>query len=292
MGQQPGEAPIHRLFRILMRTGQRAYEDDVTTIASGVAFFVALAVFPGIAAIVGLYSLFAGPRLADVLQGALPSVLPDYAVRVISRQIRYMVTTGAADAEQLGAASIIGAATLVLSINRGTTALFRGLNTVYGQRKDRRGLLKFTLTSLAFTIGGIAFLFFAVAAVVLFPGLLRVLGLEAATVQILDLLRWPAILIVVGVALAVVYRFGPSRDTVNWRWIAYGSATASLLWVCASLIFSWAMSWLGTLDELYGSVGAMIGFMLWIWLSVTVVLVGAELDASGTEMERDRGFAR
>jgi membrane protein len=278
-------------LHIHKRTGQRAYDDGVTTIASGVAFFVVLAVFPGIAAIVGLYSLFAGPRLGDVLQGALPSVLPDYAVRVISRQIRYMVTNGAADAGQLGVASVFGAATLLLGINRGTVALFRGLNVVYG-RRDTRGLLKFVATSLAFTIGGIAFLFFAVAAVVLFPGLLRVVGLEAATEHILDLLRWPAILIVVGAALAVVYRFGPSRDTVDWRWIAFGSAAASLLWVCASLLFSWAMAWLGTLDELYGSVGAMVGFMLWIWLSVAVVLVGAELDASGMEMEKDRGFTR
>jgi membrane protein len=77
---------------------------------------------------------------------------------------------------------------------------------------------------------------------------------------------------------------------VDWRWI--GSAAASLLWVCASLLFSWAMSWLGTLDELYGSVGAMIGFLLWIWLSITVVLVGAELDASGMEMETDGDFTR
>lgn len=248
---------------------------------------MALAVFPGIAAIVGLYSLFAGPQLGDVLQGTLPSVLPDYAVRVISRQIRYMTTRGVADAEQLGVASITGAATLLASINRGTTALFRGLNTVYGQRRDTRGFVRFIMTSLAFTVVGIAFLFFAVAAVVLFPGLLRMLGLEATTEHILDLLRWPAILVVVGLALAVVYRFGPSRDHVDWRWIGFGSVAASLLWVCASLLFSEAMAWLGTLDDLYGSVGAMIGFMLWIWLSVTVVLVGAELDASGMEVEKD-----
>lgn len=286
MAHQPSEAPVRRLLRVLRRAGHRAYDDDITTIASGVAFFVVLAVFPGIAAIVGLYSLFAGPRLADVLQGALPSVLPDYAVRVISRQIRYMVTNGASDAEQLGIASVLGVATLLLGINRGTTALFRGLNVVYG-RKDTRGLLRFTLTALAFTAGGIVFLFFAIAAVVLFPGLLRAVGLEAATAHIVDVLRWPAILIMAAVALAVVYRFGPSRDHVDWRWIAFGSAAASLLWVCASLLFSVAMSWLGTLDELYGSVGAMIGFMLWIWLSIIVVLIGAELDACAAEAARD-----
>ena len=291
MGQQPGEAPIHRLIRILKRTGHRTNDDGVTTIASGVAFFVVLAVFLGISAIVGLYSLFAGPRLGDVLQGALPSVLPDHAVRVVSRQIRYMVTNGASDAEQLGIASVFGAATLLFGINRGTIALFRGLNVVYG-RKDARGFLKFITTSLAFTVGGIAFLFFAVAAAVLFPGLLRVGGLEATTIHVVDLLRWPAILVFVGLTLAVVYRFGPDRDAVDWRWIAFGSAAASILWVCASLLFSWAMSWLGTLDELYGAVDAMIGFMLWIWLSVTVVLIGAALDASGMEVARDDDCTR
>jgi membrane protein len=84
----------------------------------------------------------------------------------------------------------------------------------------------------------------------------------------------------------------PAASTVEWRWIAFGSAAASILRVCASLLFSWAISWLGTLDELYGSVGIMIGFMLWIWLSVTVVLIGAELDASGMEMEKDGDFTR
>ena len=273
---------ISNLFRILKRSGYRAYEDGVTTIASGVAFFVVLAAFPGIAAIVGLYGLFAGPELGTTLQEALPTVLPEYAVRVITRQIRYMSESAASDAEQLGLASLFGGATLLLGINRGTTALFRGLNAVYG-REETRGFLAFVATSLVFTAGAIAFLLFAIAAVVLFPGLLRALGLEAATAHIVGLLRWPSILVVVGAVLAVIYRFGPSRDPFEWSSIALGSAAASILWVGTSLLFSWAMSWLGTLDELYGSVGVMLGFMLWVWLSVTVVLLGAELDASASE---------
>lgn len=94
------------------------------------------------------------------------------------------------------------------------------------------------------------------------------------------------ILIVVGVALAIVYRFGPSRDRPEWRWIVLGSSAASLLWVCTSLLFTFVVMQLGRLDELYGSVGAMIGFMLWVWLSITVVLVGAELDAAAARSAR------
>ena len=104
--------------------------------------------------------------------------------------------------------------------------------------------------------------------------------MEAATAHIVDLLRWPVILVVVGLALAILYRFGPSRAHPEWRCIALGSSAASLLWVCGSLLFSFVVSQLGRLDELYGSVGVMIGFMLWVWLSVTVVLIGAELDAT------------
>jgi membrane protein len=191
-------------------------------------------------------------------------------------------SSGTSDAEQLGIASLFGGATLLLGVNRGTTALFHGLNAVYG-RKEERGLLAFAATSLVFAVGAIVFLYFAIAAVVLFPGLLNGIGLEAATAYIVDLLWWLVILLVVGLVLAVVYRFGPSRDGAESRCIALGSGAASLLWVCTSLLFSWVVSWLGALVELYGSVGVMMGFMTWIWLSVTVVLIGAELDASASE---------
>jgi membrane protein len=272
-----------------VRAARRSYEHDVPTTASGVAFFVVLAIFPGVAAVVALYSLFAGPSLGEVLLRALPSVLPEYAVQVIGRQIRYASAYGSAEAKRLGITSVLGFAILIVSTNKGTTALFRGLNAVYGQ-EERRGLLTFIATSLAFTLGAIVFLVFSIGAVLLLPGLLRGLGLEGATANIVDLLRWPVILLVVGVALALVYRFGASRTEPDWRWIALGSSAASLLWVCGSLLFSFAVTQLGRLDELYGSVGAMIGFMLWVWLSLTVVLIGAGIDATAAHCARDEAL--
>ena len=105
---------------------------------TGIAFFVVLAVFPGIAAVVALYGLFAGPRLGETLMGAMPSVLPDYAVQVIARQIRYLSGQGASEIKRLGITSALGLVVLLVSTNRGTTALFRGLNVVYGS-EERRG---------------------------------------------------------------------------------------------------------------------------------------------------------
>jgi membrane protein len=193
-----------------MRTGQRAYRDGVTTIASGIAFFVVLAAFPGIGAVVALYSLLASPTLAETLVSALPIVLPAYAVEVIARQVRHLSSHGAVEVRRLGITSAVGFAILLVSANRGTAALFRGLNVVYGCN-ETRGLLAFIAISLAFTIGVIVFLVFAIGAVILLPGILRALGLREATAHIFDLLRWPVILVVVAVALSIVYRFGPSR---------------------------------------------------------------------------------
>jgi membrane protein len=278
-----------RWLRILTQTARRAFDDGVTTIASGVAFFVVLAVFPGTAAIVALYSLFAGPSLGETLLGTLPSVLPDYAVQVITRQVRYTSAHGA-EAKRLGIASAVGFAALLLSTNRGTIALFRGLSVVYGEA-EQRGFLALLGASLVFTVGAIVFLVFSIGAVVLLPGVLRGLGWGLASAHIVDLLRWPVLLVVVGLALATLYRFGPSRTDPDWRCIALGSSVASLLWVCGSLLFSFVVSQLGRFDELYGSVGAMIGFMLWIWLSITVVLVGAELDSTAWRTAKEPDIA-
>jgi Virulence factor BrkB len=129
----------------------------------------------GLSGVVASYSLFAGPNLGEVLLRALRRVLPKYALQVISRQIRHASAYGTAEAKRLGITSVLGFATLIVSTNMGTTALFRGLNAVYGQ-EEQRGLLAFIATSLAFTVGAIVFLVFSIGAVVLLP---RLLGLEA-----------------------------------------------------------------------------------------------------------------
>ena len=98
----------------------------------------------------------------------------------------------------------------------------------------------------------------------------------------MKLARWPAMLLVIGLFLALLYRYGPSRARAKWRWVSWGSAVAALVWIAGSLLFSWYVANFGNYNETYGSLGAVIGFMTWIWLSATVVLVGAELDA---EME-------
>lgn len=149
--------------------------------------------------------------------------------------------------------------------------IMKALNIVYDE-DERRSFLRLTLHSLTFTIGAIGFILLAIAAIVIMPVLLRFVGLGGESEFLLRGARWPVLLVL---SLYVLYRYGPSRDEAKWRWITPG-------WLGGSLLFSWYVSSFGNYNETYGSLGAIIGFMTWIWLSSIAVLLGAEVNA---EME-------
>jgi membrane protein len=118
---------------------------------------------------------------------------------------------------------------------------------------------------------------------VVLPIALDYLGIASMTDQLVRWLRWPALLLVVMLGLALLYRYGPSRAEPCWRWITWGSAIAAILWLLASALFTWYAASFGSYNKTYGSLGAIIGFMVWIWISTIVILLGAEIDA---EVER------
>jgi membrane protein len=124
----------------------------------------------------------------------------------------------------------------------------------------------------------------AVGAVVVFPLILAALGWSSAdTPFLIGLLRWPAMFVLLILALAVLYRFGPSRERAQWRWISVGSVFTALTWMVVSLLFSWYLGNFANYNATYGALGAVIGLMMWTWFSTIVVLVGAELNS---EIER------
>jgi membrane protein len=176
----------------------------------------------------------------------------------------------------LGVSFVIGLVVALWSANGGIKALFDALNVVYGE-KEQRSFIRLNAITLAFTIGMIAFVLVALACIVALPVALNYL--PGFIGMILNILRWPVMLILVAVALAVIYRYGPSRDEPKWRWITWGSAFAALAWLGFSAIFSFYAANFGTFNKTYGSLGAVIGFMIWMWLSVAVILLGAKLNA-------------
>ena len=160
-------------------------------------------------------------------------------------------------------------------------AIVDALNVVYGEREKRSFIYRTALT-LSFTVAGIAFILLAMGAVVVLPIALNFVGLGDTAETLISLARWPVMLAVVALFLACLYRFGPDRDKPRWRWVSWGSAVAAVGWAAVSAGFSYYVTHFGNYNETYGSLGAVVGFMTWIWISSTVVLVGAELDA---EME-------
>ena len=173
---------------------------------------------------------------------------------------------------------MIGLATALWSANAGVKAMFDALNIVY-EAAEKRSFVALNLRSLAFTIGTIAFLLIALTAIIGIPLALSYIGFGPILDWVVWLGRWPALLGAVILMLALLYRYGPCRDTGPWRWITPGSAIAAFLWLLASAGFSWYAANFGSYNETYGTLGAAIGLMTWLWISINIVLVGGEINS-------------
>jgi membrane protein len=274
----PSEIPARGWKDILVRVYREISDDRVMAIAAGVTFYVLLAIFPAVAALVSIYGFFADPQTIAEHLNEVSAFLPGGAVEIIGEQINRVVAQGEAT---LGATFLIGIAVSLWSANAGIKALIDALNVVYDET-EKRSFIKLNALSLAFTTGIIGFMLVALGAMVVLPVILDYVGLGSVGETIIKLLRWPILLLGVGLGIACIYRYGPSRDKAKWRWITWGSALASIMWLAASILFSWYAANFGSYNKTYGSLGAAIGFMMWIWLSTIVILLGAELDA---EME-------
>jgi membrane protein len=270
--RSPAEIPLKGWRDILWRTWRSFNRDQIATVAGGISFFGLLAAFPGLAAFVSLYGLFADVHDAVKLIEALAVVAPHDAVVFIGAQ---MIRISEQRPSTLSTAFLVSLGLSIWSANAGVKALFNGLTVAYGER-EKRGYLRRTLSTLLFTLAGLGLMLVYIGALVAIPLLLP--GIKRVAPW-LDLLRWPVLLGLTMMVLAVVYRYGPSREHARWRWITWGSAVAAALWLLASLAFAWYVSSLAHFDRTYGSFGAAAGAMIWWWMSVVIVLLGAELNA-------------
>src|SRR5712691_2040375 len=262
-------------MNMLLRIYRKIGRDRVVALAAGVTFYSLLAIFPAIAALVALYGIFADPAtIASHLDG-LSGVLPTGALEVLRDELNRLASQRGGT---LGLTFLAGLGTSLWSANAGIKALFDALNLVYGE-EEKRGLIRLNAISLAFTTAAILFLLVALAAIVVLPVAMNFVGLPDVTETVVKAIRWPVLFLVVALALAEIYRYGTSHTEPRWRWITWGSAFAALAWLAASAVFSWYAENFGSYNKTYGSLGAVIGFMIWLWLSAIIILVGAEIDA-------------
>jgi membrane protein len=277
--EKPRDIPANGWKDIAWRLSEDIQNDRVLLVAAGVTFYAILALFPATAAIVSLYGFFADATTINEHLNLVSGFLPEGALEVIGDQVKRIASQRQGT---LGAAFL---STLVFSLwgaNSGTKAIFDALNIIY-KEQEKRSYIQLTIRSLIFTIGTIALVLLALAGIIAVPIILKLLGVsDWSGAALLSMVRWPLLYLVILFALACLYRYGPSRTHPQWKWVTWGSAIAGGFWVIGSLLLSWYVGNFGSFNATYGSLGAVIGFMVWMWFSTIIVLAGGEINA---EME-------
>ena len=273
LAERPEHIPHKGWVDIFWRLGVSYFGDRVGFVAGGVTFFVMLSLFPTLAAFVTVYGLFADPADASSRLYFLYSVMPSGVAQFLSGEMQRL-------AENSNTALTFTLVwTLALSLwsaNGAVKTLFYGLNIAYHE-VEKRNIVTYNLMCMAFTVAGLASILMTAVLVVGVPLVLGVFG-WAAEWSPLAPLRWPVLLVVYIAALTIIYRMGPCRQRARWRWLTPGAIFAAVLSLILSLIFSWYLQTFVRTAS-YGPLAAMMGFLLWTWLSVQIIIMGAELNA-------------
>ena len=273
LAETPWRIPAPGWKDIAWRTWTEVQRDRLTSVAGGVTFYALLAIFPAIGVFVSLYGVFADVRQVQLQLAQFANVIPHDVLDIVSDQMVRL----AARKQASTLAFVISLLLSGWSANAGMKALFDGLNAAYGE-VEKRNFLSLSALTYAFTFAALVFLTLVTSILVALPLVLKATGLRELS-EVWIPLRWAALFLVAATAFAAVYRYGPCRAHPRWRWVGPGGIFAAVLWLAASLIYSFYLNRFAHYDAAYGSLGAVIGFMTWIWVSVLVVLVGAEFAA-------------
>jgi membrane protein len=258
---------------ILRKATSDFFTDRIPAVSAAITFYALLALFPAITAFVSLYGLFASVHDAREHLAWLRGILPSRGIDVIGQD---MIRLATLHAQKLGLAFLIGLVLSLWSANAGAGALIDGLNRAY-EVKETRGYFMLTLRAFAFTLGALilAIAMFAFAALPFFAS-----AFPPDIAAVLDVVRWFALVGLAFAALVIVYRFGPDGERASWAGVLPGAIVALSLWLAASALYSIYVENVADYDRTYGPLGAVIGFQMWIWLTIMVTLFGAELNAA------------
>ncbi len=249
-------------------------EKNLGLIAAGVAFYAILAVFPGLAATIALWGIVGDPGLALAQLQEFQAVIPADVYRLLAGQLVKLSTT---DGLTLGWASLISFAFALWSSRAGVAALMRGLNAIY-DAPNRTGLSQY-VRALLLTGSLIGVLLVAMACIVILPVILAFVPLGPWTGFFIEVVRWVVGVGVLLIGLALVYRLGPNLSGQRPKLVSPGAVFATVGWVVASIGFSIYLRNFGTYNEVYGSIGAVIVMLMWLFISAYLVLLGGALNA-------------
>jgi len=273
----PGEIPAKGWKDIAWRLYKEVSDDRVMLIAAGVTFYLLLALAPLLGALVSVYGLFLDPADIAAQAGALAGIVPGGGVDILTGQLERLAS---ADQGTLGFAFVLSLGLALWSANAGMKALFEAMNVAYDETEER-GFVRLTLVTMCFTlltIGGVIGMAIFNAAFTAFEGAVGV----ALPDLVVDILTATIAFAAMILFMACLYRYGASRDDPEWAWITPGAIFAGVMIVLVSALFSYYVANFGSYNETYGSLGAIVGFLTWLWLVMVVLIMGGELNA---EME-------
>lgn len=278
----PVQVPARGWWQILRRAFAEGSKDNVSMLAGGVAFFGFLAVIPALIALVSLYGLVADPtEVAATIEG-LSEALPASAQQLVADQIGSVVSAGTGS---LTTGLVISVLAALFSASSGTQNLMAAINIAYDETESR-GAVKLRALALGLTVGAIVFVVVAIVLVAVAPIVLDALGTVGRILG--QVVRWVLLVGLVVLGLAAVYRIAPDRDAPRLRWVTPGSGIATVLWVVGSVAFSFYVDNFGSYNKTYGTLAGIVVFLLWLYLTSYIVLLGAEINSEAEyQTERD-----
>jgi membrane protein len=282
---RPAAALVAGWRRIVSGTARRVRRNKVDLVASSVAFWAFLALFPAIAAVLAMSAWVLDPGSMRDQLSALTAPLPEDAEAVLNDRAAEVASRD----RVAGVGALIAIAFAIWTASAATKTLMGGLNAAAGEA-ERRGFLRFNAVAIFLTTGMFAGFILSLVAIVVVPATLAHrtgLGWTAVTV---DWLRWPVMALFAVTGLATLYRYGPSRRNARWRWVSIGTVASTALWILVSLAFSIYVGEFAAYNRFYGTLGGVAVLMIWFWLSAWIVLAGAELNAE-IEAQRRRDMS-
>jgi membrane protein len=275
---RPQDIPAAGWKDVALRTWRSVTEDHVAVVSAGVAFFGLLAMFPALAAFVAIAGFVMSPSEMEERIATYAAALPDGAARIITDQAVAVAEAGGG----AGWGAALGFLLALWGASKGVKSLMEGMNIAY-EEDEKRGIVVYNLWALGLTLFLILGLILALSAALVAPAVAAFVPLPGQVEALLTYAPWPALLVLAIFGLAVIYRYGPSRETARWRWITPGAIAATVLWLLGSLAFSIYVTNFASYNVTYGALGGVIVLLTWFWLSAFVVLLGAELNS---EIER------
>jgi membrane protein len=272
---RPYHIPLKGWWQVAQRVWTEASRDNLTVVAAGCAFYALFAIFPALSALISLYGLTTDPATVESQFSMFSSVLPTEAYDIVIQQIRHLA---ASSNRALGWSFGLSIGLALWSVMSLTQANFAALNIAY-EEEERRSFLRFYLSAFLFALAGIIGGAVMLLAIVYVPILFAYAGYLEGYERLVAIARWPLMAFLVLFLLAALYRYGPCRQRPKWSWVSVGSLFATAIWLLASAGFSFYVAHFAQYDRIYGSLGAVIVLLFWLYLTFYIILLGAEINA-------------